>query len=223
MRALLVGIVVLVPRVADALEHPPLLEAGEGCEKWLGGASGNDASIRLNMILCVKDGAATGYVQWSSLVSGWNVREIVGTVNGARVELRDTRIKEERPEPGWRFCTIDRWALTRDGNRLDGTYDSEACTDHATVWFERIVDPASGSGSGAGSARPTPPPKPPPPKPPDTKPPAKTESKGCRCASGDPGPGDLVVLLIAWTIAGRRRPRAGRHSSEHRTHRDAID
>src|SRR5262245_18131725 len=112
---------------AHASEHPPLLPEEAGCERWLGGAAANDPDFRLNLILCVKDGVASGHVQWSSLNSGWNVRDIAGMVQGDTVLLHDTRITEEKPKPGWRFCTIEAWKLQRNGDRLEGSYDSAAC------------------------------------------------------------------------------------------------
>jgi hypothetical protein len=179
--------VVMWPSLAAALEHPPPLPEEAGCERWLGGAKANDPSIRLNLILCNRNGVASGHVQWSSLESGWNVREITGTITDTQVVLRDVRIVEEKPQPGWRFCTIDRWELTRNGNRLEGTYDSAACNDHATVWFDRMLDKAEGS---------KPPPKQPTvtPSPPSPPPPPRTrDDTGCRCNTTTP---DLLAALF---------------------------
>lgn len=202
------GIIVAVlawPGIAVALEHPPPLPEEAGCERWLGGARANDPSVRLNLILCNRDGVASGHVQWSSLESGWNVREITGTITDAKVVLRDIRIVEEKPQPGWRFCTIDRWELTRNGNRLEGTYDSAACTDHATVWFELMLDKAE--GSGGPEVTPEPPAVTPPKPPRPTPPPAAKRDTGCRCNSATPDLLAVLLLVGAW----RRRvsPSAG--------------
>lgn len=141
---------------ARALEHPTELPAQAGCERWKGGSSGNDPSARLMFVLCQEGQNVTGEMQWSSLVSGWSVRPIEGSWNGDTLVMRDLRLSENRPEPGWMFCTVDRWELRRAGNRLEGTYDSAACRDHATVWLERMED-APAPGQPPGSVEPRPP------------------------------------------------------------------
>jgi hypothetical protein len=205
-------VVSLWPRAAAAIErHPDVLPGEAGCERWLGGSSGNDPSVRLNLVLCEKGGRASGHVQWSSLVSGWSVREVTGIAGRDGALLRDVTIVEQRPEPGWRFCTVDRWALRREGERLVGTYDSEACADHATVWFERMpegdagVAPAPAPNPGP-TPSPSPTPSPPPPSP--TPDPAPDRRRSCRCAgSTDTAGAALSILLALALVSRRRRPR----------------
>jgi hypothetical protein len=214
---------------AHALEHPPVLDPETGCERWLGGASGNDPSLRLNLRLCGEGSGVHGEVQWSSQTSGWNVREVRGEWSGDALTLRDVRIVEERPEPGWRFCTIDRWSLRRRGDRLEGTYDSAACSDHANVWLDRMADEAR-RPEGAGPPPPpseassmeTPAPSPSPSVPPPGEaPPAGAEhaseqsAAGCGtgCAAGGRpaarGPlAALTVGLLGVCAARTRRPRS---------------
>ena len=212
-------VLVLVGWSARALgieKHPDLLEGEKGCERWLGGSSGNDPSVRLNLVLCREGPRVRGRVQWSSLLSGWNVREVIGAEEGDGVVMKDVRILEERPEPGWRFCVVDRWALRGDGRRMEGTYDSQACNDHATVWFERMIEPDAGAGP---SATPTPNPNPNPnpspgPKPNPSPSPSPTPEPGadrCRCGGGTAGGwGALAVLLVLATRSSGARRSAGR-------------
>jgi hypothetical protein len=207
---------------AHALEHPAVLPGQTGCERWMGGSSGNDRSVRLVLKLCADGSKVTGQMQWSSLVSGWSVREIDGSWNGDDLTMRDLRITESRPERGWQFCTVDRWNLRRSGDRLDGTYDSAACRDHATVWLERIAEPATPgdppanpSPNGAPTPDPSPtvpspvpdvPPSPPPEQP--SNPPAETpRPRGCGCiASSGPPLDALLIGALGW-LAVRRRAR----------------
>ena len=114
LRVALVALAALVPARALALEHPPDLVAEGDCEAWVGSVSGNDPSVRVSAQLCpVGEGGVNGRLQWSSLRSGYNVRAIEGRWldGGKSLELRDVRIVEQHPEPGWMFCTIDRYTL----------------------------------------------------------------------------------------------------------------
>lgn len=123
-------------RHAIAVERPPPLATPSGCELWVGRASGNDPSTQLELQLCPQpDGSVAGALQWSSTVSGWNVRDVSGRVqpDGTTLFLRDDRVREERPEPGWRFCTVDRYTLARSGDRMTGRYHSAACQDDGTI------------------------------------------------------------------------------------------
>lgn len=181
-RAVALGVALVVATAASArAERPPPLPAQAGCELWIGDASGNDPTVRLNARLCpAGDGRVTGLMQWSSLRSGWNVREVDGawTPGGARLVMRDVRITEERPNPGWRFCAVDRWELARVGDELRGEYRSQACSDHARVTLRRVPSPDPAQEPGVtppGPAPPVPAPSPPPgptPAPPPGPPPA---------------------------------------------------
>src|SRR5229473_3460381 len=62
------------PPPAQKSERPPPLEPQAGCELWHGTFSGNDPSVLVEARLCTDEQAGiTGDVQWSSLVSGYNV------------------------------------------------------------------------------------------------------------------------------------------------------
>jgi MYXO-CTERM domain-containing protein len=190
------------------------MESEAGCELWLGDASGNDPTVRLQMRLCPEGDGLRGEVQWSSLRSGWSVRAVSGRREGDSVELRDDRIVEERPEPGWVFCTVDRWSLARRGDRMDGRYTSAACQDSASVRLTLMVEEG-----GPGTTPPaTPPPSTPPATPPPTTPPATPlpttppgppstpadpSTSGCGCstvpASGPPLLlGSVLLFAIGW-------------------------
>lgn len=212
---------------ARALEHPTELPAQAGCERWKGGSSGNDPSARLMFVLCPEGTNVTGEMQWSSLVSGWSVRPVEGSWNGDTLVMRDLRLSENRPQPGWRFCTVDRWELRRVGDRLEGTYDSAACHDHATVWLERMDDAAPGEPTP--SVEPTPvepnpsppgdvpspdmvdtppsnvePPAPDVPSMDPRPPPAETpRPAGCGC-DASPSSSSLLPWLV-WLVVRRRR------------------
>jgi hypothetical protein len=210
-------------RSATALERPALLEEKEGCERWLGNASGNDPSVRLNLRLCAEGEEVHGEAQWSSLESGWNVREVRGRWQGEELRLADVRIVEQRAEPGWRFCTIDRWELTRRGEELVGRYVSTACSDEARVRLARVADEdvPAGGGEGPGQSGDMPPPPAPlpltgggaggtsPPQEPVGEEAPAADARGCGgCAlaghRGAPVAGLLILLLAA---AGRRHAR----------------
>ncbi len=143
---------------------------------WVGTISGNDPSAQYELELCTAaDGSITGRGQWSSLLGGYNVRQVDGrwTEGRAAVVLRDVRLLEERPAGDFHFCTIDRYDLRLvDPTHLEGTYDSAACFDHATV---RLVRQDAGTAPPApptpGQTQPSQPPQSQPAQPP-TQPPA---------------------------------------------------
>ncbi|HND34713.1 MAG TPA: hypothetical protein PLA94_32140 [Myxococcota bacterium] len=120
---------------------PPLLPLPR-CDNWKGTASGNDPSVEVSLRICPVEGkgsAVEGTLVWSSLTSGWNRRDVVGSWEGPRLLLRDLRVAEERPQPGWYFCVIDRYELEKVGpSTLSGRYDSAACMDHATLKLARV-------------------------------------------------------------------------------------
>lgn len=113
-------------------ERPPPLPDRQGCSRFVGRASGNDPSVEIELVLC-GDTALTGELQWSSLTSGWNRRAVSGQRQGERIVLRDDAILEENPTFGWRFCDIERYDLTLDGDALSGTYEAPSCNDSATL------------------------------------------------------------------------------------------
>jgi hypothetical protein len=123
-------------------ERPELLPAKEGCEVWIGKAYGNDPTIRMQLRLCPDGEAVTGEVQWSSLTSGWNLREVKGKWDEAHKNLllKDVAIIENQPVDGWKFCLIDNYYLTKNGQFLRGTYSSESCKDRAMVDLKNILE-----------------------------------------------------------------------------------
>ncbi|MBI4950596.1 MAG: hypothetical protein HY908_01050, partial [Myxococcales bacterium] len=183
--ALALGVAVLAgPATAGALEHPPDLVAEGECEAWIGTVSGNDPSVRVSARLCPAGGdAVKGQLQWSSLKSGYSVRDVEGRwLDGKKkLDMRDVRVAESHPNPGWIFCTVDKYDLALEApNELRGTYVSAACSDHARVTLSRVPKPAAPPGSGTATAPPSGPPQPPgPPGPPgSTSPPEPPPGPG---------------------------------------------
>ncbi len=121
--------------VADG-QHPEPLAERRGCDRWQGEAHGNDPDTRITLLVCPSGEEVRGELQWSSLNSGWNVRQLSGRRTQDGYVLRDVGILKSNPKPGWRFCEIEEYRLTRFGNRLEGTYTSSACDDTATLRLE---------------------------------------------------------------------------------------
>lgn len=189
--AMLLPAVVRTPR-AIAVERPPRLGTPDGCELWVGTSSGNDPSTQIELRLCPQpDGRVAGAIQWSSTLSGWNLRDVSGQFDaaGTGLTLRDDRIAAQRPEPGWRFCTVDRYTLARDGDHIRGRYHSAACTDDGTITLERSASappqnvpnqPAPPTLPGTPPPAPSlPPPAPSVPSPPAPPPPPSRGPFGC--------------------------------------------
>ncbi len=124
--------------------RPPALEPQSGCELWRGTFSGNDPSVLVEARFCPNEqGGVTGLVQWSSLSSGYNVREVSGSreANGNLV-LRDLRFRENRPKAAWHFCLIDKYSLAAEASdHLAGSYVPRACGDHARIDLRRVTAP----------------------------------------------------------------------------------
>ena len=126
--------------------HPALMEVRKGCETWVGKASGNDPNVRVQLEICTHGTEVEGRLQWSSLQSGWNVRKVMGRWDGNRLTARDAGILEEKPNPGWYFCSVDQYALTRSGKSLAGSYVAKKCNDKATLSLTlQSTTPASSS------------------------------------------------------------------------------
>lgn len=201
--ALLIMTATLSTSVAEA--RPPLLPERAGCELWLGEAHGNDPGVRINLRLCPGEGASlTGELQWSGEESGWNVRAVEGTRTGDQIRLRDVRIVEERPEPGWRFCTIERYELRAVGSdRLSGRYVSTSCDDQATVELRRVEGSAGGdptrtpeTRTGALDQQGIEAPIIDPPAPGSTE-----QNSGCGCQVGPPAsPVTLAMLILSMVL-----------------------
>lgn len=122
--------------VAQEIGRPPPLRPQAGCELWHGTFSGNDPSVLVEARLCTDDqNQVNGEIQWSSLRSGYNIRQVVGSrAPTRRLLLHDVRFRDSRPRAGWRFCLIDHYVLDPEGrDRLVGSYHSIACNDHARI------------------------------------------------------------------------------------------
>jgi len=124
--------------------RPPALEGRTGCELWVGTVSGNDPSVLVEALICEgMNRAVTGQLQWSSLTSGYSVRDISGSWSEgrAKLSLRDTKIAVNKPNPTWVFCQVDQYDLSRTGDKLDGSYRSEKCHDTARVKLTKKLQP----------------------------------------------------------------------------------
>ncbi|MEL6182052.1 MAG: hypothetical protein AAFS10_24035 [Myxococcota bacterium] len=189
--------------------RPPPLKKQPGCTLWEGKAvEGNDPTVEFQVTLCPTDGReVVGQTQWSSLRSGWNVRSVQGRWSGGTLELHDVEMVESKPEPGWRFCLIDRYDFTREGNTMTGSYVSAACSDRARLSLTRV--------GAVARIQPPPPPVEPPSSPTDDDNDMDRSDAGglkicggCVHASGQqraPVGWGMVVLLVASWMAVRRR------------------
>lgn len=211
VRYLVVCACVLVPGALRAAERPGPLADEAGCKHYRGTSSGNDPSVRLDVVLCAHPdgtrGKVDGKLQWSSLLSGWNLRHVEGRWSAGTLTMRDIEILEEKPESGFRFCTIDAYVLAQDSTGvLKGSYESEACSDLAQMTL-RAVDapgghadaPTKAPDRAATDSPPGPPPDPLSDRPPSPPPAAdSSQSGGCGCD---------VSLLMLLPMFGVGRPR----------------
>jgi hypothetical protein len=121
---------------AGGIGRPPAVQAQNGCELWRGTFSGNDPSVLVEARLCTdRQGRVTGILQWSSLASGFNEREVAGIRNATGdFDLHDLSFRQYHPKFLWKFCLIDRYTLNSDGpGHLAGSYESAACSDNARI------------------------------------------------------------------------------------------
>jgi hypothetical protein len=127
----------------DSSARPPALEGKSGCELWVGKVSGNDPSVVVEALICEgMNGAVTGQLQWSSLQSGYSIRDIAGSWQGRdKLSLHDTKMAVSKPNAGWVFCTVDAYELSRTGDQLNGSYTSRKCNDRATVTLTKKAAP----------------------------------------------------------------------------------
>lgn len=173
-------------------QHPQPLPERSGCVRYEGSASGNDPTVRVVLLLCPNGPDLSGELQWSSLNSGWNVRQLVGHLEEGVYSLSDVAVLRERPNPGWYFCTIDAYRLTVEGTSLTGTYVSKACSDQGTLELKLMSTDAP---------------------PPDLAPPPEGLAPrklpagldGCACAVVPAAP--VSGLLLFFAVALRRRSR----------------
>jgi hypothetical protein len=125
----------------SGIGRPPPIQAQNGCELWRGTFSGNDPSVLVEVRLCTdSQGRVTGIVQWSSLKSGFNEREVAGIRDATGdLELHDLSFLQYHPKFLWKFCLIERYTLDSDGpDHLVGSYESQACSDNAQIDLSRI-------------------------------------------------------------------------------------
>jgi hypothetical protein len=137
------------PAVSE-VGRPPPLRTQQGCDLWRGSFSGNDPSVLVEARLCTDStGDVVGVVQWSSLKSGYNLREVSGTRGpSAELNLHDVAFQAYHPMYLWRFCLIDHYSLTfEQPDHLTGRYESQACADYAQVDLIRV------SGSSGSLAK----------------------------------------------------------------------
>jgi MYXO-CTERM domain-containing protein len=206
----------MVPALAQAkAERPDPLKSEAGCDHYRGVPIGaNDSTQQFELMVCTTAEGVKAKVQTSSLVSGWSVRQSVGSwdASGKVLTLQETHFIESKPEPGWRFCLIDSIVLEKTTEGLSGTYVSEACTDQAQLELVKLgpppgtTEPANGTGDERRTAE-TPPHVP-------EREPEKTEPEqkpgGCSCdVSGSTLPPGLalVALFGLALVTGRRRGR----------------
>ena len=129
------GVLIAILSVGQIKPQPELAE----CTHWRGNVRGNDPDVSVTATLCpTKDGRVKGTLVWTSKTSGSSTRALEGTWSGKSLSLRDTAL-DGRPNPGWRFCKVDRYKLSQVNDaKLEGTYHSSACSDDATIKLERV-------------------------------------------------------------------------------------
>ena len=125
---------------------PPViapLVARRGCSLWTGSVQGNDPYAHMELELCRTEpgsDAVMGRVQFVSERSGWSVREVEGAfTEDGLLELHEYQFDVYEPSFGWMFCLIGDYELKPAGERrLDGHYESKACSDRAKVKLVRV-------------------------------------------------------------------------------------
>ncbi len=195
--------------------RPPPLEGRTGCELWVGTVSGNDPSVLVEALICEGiDGSVSGQLQWSSLTSGYSIRDISGQWSQSRDKLAmsDSRIVVNKPNPGWRFCTVDQYDLTLIApTKLRGSYRSSACSDTAKVELDKKVVPAP--VPTLEPEEPSPPPASEPEA--ESRDPKQPAASGCSCrsAADDGAAGGSVLTALALLALTRRRVRRCRRGA----------
>ena len=95
----------MLPALAHAgAARPDPLQAESGCDHYRGTPIGaNDSTQQFELMVCTTPGGIRAKVQTSSLVSGWSVRQSVGSWDAAGqvLTLSETHFLDSRPEPGW--------------------------------------------------------------------------------------------------------------------------
>jgi hypothetical protein len=109
------------------------------CACFSGASHGND-DVRTLLRLCRDGASVSGTFDWVGSRSGTNTRALSGSTTDGGVTLHDDAIVAQHPNPGWRFCTVDRYDLRwlPDGG-LGGTFWSAAFADRATMELHPVA------------------------------------------------------------------------------------
>jgi hypothetical protein len=110
--------------------------SAERCTRYRGTVSGNDPTVSISATICESGPSVTGEIVWHSRRSGRSVRNIRGSWSRGQLVVHDVEMLG-RANPGWKFCLIDRYAFSRAGDRLAGTYRSSSCRDDGTISLVR--------------------------------------------------------------------------------------
>lgn len=210
--ALVAVLTCLLPALAHAgAARPDPLHAESGCEHYRGVPIGaNDATQQFELMVCTTPTGIRAKVQTSSLVSGWSVRQSVGSWDAAGrvLTLKEIQFLESRPEPGWHFCLIDSIVLEKTAAGLSGRYESVLCDDRAKLELTKIgtVEAAALAPSNVAT-----PPNEPPPREPMREADALPKPDGCACGvanpTTNPPPLGLLALLGLALLTTRRHVR----------------
>jgi hypothetical protein len=194
----------MLPALAQAgAARPDPLAAESGCEHYRGTPIGaNDASQQFELMICTTPDGIRAKVQTSSLVSGWSVRQSVGSWDAAGqvLTLREIEFLESRPEPGWHFCLIESIVLEKTAEGLSGTYVSEACDDRAQLELAAL-GPVSATVAPASTSTP------PPPSNLEPEREVVTVHSSCACDISSPTPGFTLLALLGLVLAAAPRHR----------------
>lgn len=203
------------PAIAQAkAARPDPLPAEAGCDHYRGQPVGaNDPTQQFELMICTTSEGVQAKVQTSSLVSGWSVRQSVGSwdASGRVLSLRETEFIESKPEPGWRFCLIDSIVLEKTDAGLSGSYVSEACNDRAQLELQKLEqdDGPAATDTNPEGERPAAPPPPDAPREPEPAPEEEPAKPGCACELASAEPSALAWLLLGFFFAlaiNHRRP-----------------
>jgi serine/threonine-protein kinase len=106
--------------------------------RWVGTVAGNDPNVRAVFDLRQSGTLVTGTFTWNSPLTGTCVRRLSGSYDSEDESyvLHDDEIVSQNPTRG-RFCKVDEYELSLEGNRLSGTYTSDECEDEGTINLRR--------------------------------------------------------------------------------------
>ena len=131
---------VAVGAVAEAAQRPDPI-APEGCALYVGQAVGNNDPTQLfELRICDgEDGTWSGIMQTSSLVSGYSIRTVEGTIEGDQYVGHETAFEQYAPNDTWMFCLCDEYRLGPVGAEvIEGHYSSVECMDQGQLRLERV-------------------------------------------------------------------------------------